>query len=498
MAKGQVVKIIRYISLIAIIVLSSFSIVPSASATTTTAALPILSEIYPNAPGQSESGFEFIELFNPSVFDIDLSEYVIQIKDKPNKVMPLGGVITGQTYKAFITTFSLVNSGESVQIVHLGEVIQEFTYGAGAQEDESWSYFESGWELAPVTKDLPNQKYTSPDPDPELIDLCPVTPEIDIELPVGYEIDANGNCVLITDTTPVCKLIITEISSQPNHSSQEYVELFNPTDTPASSEYCKLKINGGSERSIPLKTLQPGDYLLVLFSSGVIRNSSGEVVLLGPLNDLHYAYPASNLGESINFDLEGNATISSTPTPGVINQMQVTEEVPGRGSGSELADCGPGKFRNPETNRCKNIESSESNLTPCNEGQERNPETNRCRKIASTASTLTPCNEGQERNPATNRCRKIGSDESTLKPCEPGQERNPETNRCRKIATAVSGGPLAASENAASINPFKYKTPVIILVLVSAIGYGVYEYRSDLKKRYLLAREKISMRRRRD
>jgi hypothetical protein len=47
-----------------------------------------------------------------------------------------------------------------------------------------------------------------------------------------------------------------------------------------------------------------------------------------------------------------------------------------------LADCGPGRYRHPETNRCRNIVSAASAaLAPCPEGYERNPETNRCRRI---------------------------------------------------------------------------------------------------------------------
>jgi hypothetical protein len=46
------------------------------------------------------------------------------------------------------------------------------------------------------------------------------------------------------------------------------------------------------------------------------------------------------------------------------------------------AACGEGRYRNPETNRCKKIEAeAESELKPCAEGYERNAETNRCRKV---------------------------------------------------------------------------------------------------------------------
>ncbi len=53
-----------------------------------------------------------------------------------------------------------------------------------------------------------------------------------------------------------------------------------------------------------------------------------------------------------------------------------------------LEPCPAGKYRNPLTGRCKNIETTTSTaLKPCAEGYERNPETNRCRKIASSSGT---------------------------------------------------------------------------------------------------------------
>jgi hypothetical protein len=72
-----------------------------------------------------------------------------------------------------------------------------------------------------------------------------------------------------------------------------------------------------------------------------------------------------------------------------------------------LPDCPAGKFRNPETNRCKSYETLTSILAACAEGYYRNPETNRCKKITKATATLTPCKEGYERNPETNRCRQI-------------------------------------------------------------------------------------------
>jgi hypothetical protein len=147
----------------------------------------------------------------------------------------------------------------------------------------------------------------------------------------------------------------------------------------------------------------------------------------------------------------------------------------------ELTTCPTGKYRNPETNRCRSIEEAVSALTACEEGKERNPATNRCRSIATLATaTLSPCAEGEERNPSTNRCRKVVSTGSTLTPCQQGYERNPETNRCKKassIAAALSSPAAVAIESSGGS---ALKNALIITAGLGALGYGFYEWRSEL------------------
>lgn len=145
-----------------------------------------------------------------------------------------------------------------------------------------------------------------------------------------------------------------------------------------------------------------------------------------------------------------------------------------------LANCPVGKYRNPETNRCRSIEEAVSELASCEEGKERNPVTNRCRSIITTAAAnLTSCGPGQERSPLTNRCRQVLAASQSLAPCDEDQERNPETNRCRKVATSASNN-LASVEDVRS--PTKPTSPPWLLIgaaLLFAVGYAIYEWRQE-------------------
>lgn len=174
---------------------------------------------------------------------------------------------------------------------------------------------------------------------------------------------------------------------------------------------------------------------------------------------------------------DGSWQWTSTPMSGAANVFTMPTVVQ---ASSVLGECPEGKYRNPETNRCRSIEEAVNALAACQEGQERNPATNRCRSVASSASTLTPCKEGQERNPATNRCRSIASAVAELLPCDEGSERNPATNRCRKVQSSEIPGA------AFPVEPVKDAAGAVVAwwavggILILGAGYGAWEWRHEI------------------
>jgi hypothetical protein len=194
------------------------------------------------------------------------------------------------------------------------------------------------------------------------------------------------------------------------------------------------------------------------------------------------SYPSASTSTKIGhaWALANDSTWQWTETPSPQGANNFPIPTPGMGGGilSDTTSCPQGKYRNPETNRCRNIEDAIATLAACAEGQERNSITNRCRSTIIASASLTPCDPGQERNPATNRCRSVSASPG-LTPCPTGQTRNSETNRCRKTILATALAPAA-------IDPVKQETsnPFVMTLLgmagVGAIGYGIYEWRSEL------------------
>lgn len=461
MVQGQTrLSALKLTAIGAVLALQWVVLVVPAFATATTTPLRI-TEIYPDAPNP-ESGKEYIEITNNTSAAIDLSLYQLQIKDQTTKKMQLSGSLSPSEHRAFVTPFTLLNSGDTVQLIHLAQsgeyvVLEEVSYTVTDGENWSWSYFPEGWEQTVPTPGLLNQRFVEEIEEPE-----PSEP-------------------------PVCEVVITEVSAQANLAGKEYIEFFQPAQDDAALQSCSIQINGKSTKLLPEVTVSSGSYYVWELANGSISNSGGVITLQQSTGRvITYAYNKTLAGQVSNYESEGTTeVISAVPTPGMPNQYDthaakksVTVEA------VALADCGAGRYRHPETNRCRNIETAASTLIPCAADQVRNPETNRCRKAttATTASTLVPCKEGQERNPDTNRCRKIAATDNALKPCAVGQERNPETNRCRKIAGSQDLSSSLEEGIAQVSQPFPYKTPLIGMLSAAVVGYGGYEYRADIRR----------------
>lgn len=271
----------------------------------------------------------------------------------------------------------------------------------------------------------------------------------------------------------------------------DYVKLWNNSDNIISLDGLVLRTDSNSKNressnTITLVGSLPADGYLSIWQTNQgsplsLTNSGGYVWLEEEwsaqlFEDTMQGYGAAGVskqGFSYALGADGLWQWSTTPSPDGENKLTPIVEM--------IVECPEGKYRSPETGRCRTIEEAVNALSTCDEGCERNPVTNRCRKLALATSSLTPCLEGQERNPATNRCRSIAKAIAELLPCDEGYERNPATNRCRKVA-GVSTPPAAAfpviKEGASSINNAGWIAFGVVTLL--ALGYAVWEWRYEL------------------
>lgn len=312
--------------------------------------------------------------------------------------------------------------------------------------------------------------------------LSPPDPELTI-----LEVLVNPSSCVVPDNSPDC---------------YDYIKVRNDGTKPVDLADYRLRSGYINSQSSTSNTayfsdiLQPGETYTLQYDSsgerlsltandGTVWFEDVEGVVVYPTNVPPYIGSdlTSKKGLSWAFDPSDAAWKWAIPSPGMIGNrfLKIASKTNSELADDALGPCPVGQYRNPETNRCRKIET-EPTLTPCKEGQYRSEETNRCRSIATAAaSVLKPCADGQFRNPETNRCKKIASaDDIALADCGEGRERNPMTNRCRNIM--VSSVPEADF----AIEPIKQTASALWGwwalggVSLLAFGYAGWEWREEI------------------
>lgn len=333
------------------------------------------------------------------------------------------------------------------------------------------------------------------------VDVCINIDGLQVEVPDGYFLNMDTECeqIPLEDRT----IFITEL--YPNAPSvdtgQEFIEIYNPHSEPVNLQGYRLQVGPSYTKEYVFGDVEIGAGTYAFFSDTetgiVLPNSSGVSVRLiaAAGNTVSDSAVYQNAEDDVSWALVEDVWIFTNQiTPGAANKPFIEPAQDEDVSDTVVyAPCPAGKYRNPETNRCRSIETAVSVLAPCDEDEFRNPETNRCKKITVSTSSLTPCAPGQYRNPETNRCRKIESD-SGLVPCDEGEERNPETNRCRKISVLGVSDQTGLADvqdvNVATIDQDTLNMPAILGVVGGTSGYMLYEWRHEIRQKYLLFKKR--------
>lgn len=367
-----------------------------------------------------------------------------------------------------------------------------------------------------------------------IIDVCPNIAEIQSIMPSGYLADTSGDCQVDSclniaglqisvpdqydaDTNGICTahdecdnisgvqsvipqnmirtglndcawdvvpLVLSELlpNAVGSDTGNEFIEIYNPTDRTIDLSLYSVKVGVGGEKTYAFPigaTIAPGEYRT--FNDSVMKftlvNTYSRVVLTaidGTLLGDSGLYDSPQEGYSWSF-IDGGWHFTNRPTPGSENLASLpTADKMSDETDVKTSPCPVGKYRNPLTNRCRTIVADASLLAPCNADQYRNPETGRCKKIT---AALAPCKEGQYRSEETNRCRNIVL-AAMRKPCKDSQYRSEETGRCRNVTSMPSAN--------FAVEPIK-DTGMVFAgwwavggVLLLAVGYAVWEWRSEI------------------
>lgn len=272
------------------------------------------------------------------------------------------------------------------------------------------------------------------------------------------------------DTHPAkCRgLEITELLTYyTSDQSEQFIEFFNPTSEPIEMSGCKISYknktydlagsvpSGGYYAYYPKSqfsfTKNPTNPLLL-----AIIDANGEVI-----DEISYPNGQKKSTSFAKiFDAHGRESwqITYAITPGSENNYQ------------KFRSCEEGKIINEATGNCVKA-------TPLKEAA--------TTKIKSTTSSaLAPCPEGKYRNPLTNRCKNIETASSSLKECAEGYERNPETNRCRKVVSTSTnnGADYAITPTEHSDHTVFIGIGIMLIIILLGSIYIILQFRHEIAR----------------
>lgn len=467
---------------------------------------------------------EFIKLSNTSTENVDLTGWTVEYIKPTAKITDCNNInwasqdissasksyqLSGEIMAGQTMLFELALNDNSGGSLHL-------TNGISVMDLVGWgNSVSAGLCKETNTTNIPNNKTSinrKLNNEGQFVDtnnnLDDFINSAELNLPDGNNIKDEPQPVIVcselncedsaNQQTTVCSNVeLTEIVPNPvgSDTGNEYFELFNSAGQPTDLTGCSIKIGSNTKQLTGI--IKPG--YNAYFGSTLPNASGATVELITATTEDVVSYPPNmEAGQSWSL-VDGEWQLSDQSTPSAENIIIVTPKEASTQKSSEdsnkLEPCTEGKYRNPETNRCKTIEA-ENELKDCEAGQERNPETNRCRKTATLLAGLKECSVGQVRNPETNRCRKASITTASLTACKEGQERNPATNRCRKVAGVTTDNKNTNNSSKSFEQELQNKQNIsygiFVAMAVLVLGYGLYEYRDNITNYFAKLRTKSS------
>ncbi len=325
--------------------------------------------------------------------------------------------LTYDTSLAMTGALSLVHIPESINPSNLpaasplsdfGEVISSVCWLGGEECLPIFSTTVKSRAYTTILRDDITGEYAHTNTAELLYD--PVTPGL--YLPPAAEasddeaLTKSSETDLAASHPPQCRgLEFSEIFSYyDTDAAEQFIELYNGSEIPIDLHGCKIRYKSKTYSLTETSTvLQSSDFFVIHPTFRLTKNPNTENLLelidadSATVDSLAYPHgqKKSTSYSMLGYHPDGseNWQVTYAITPGTTNIFQEYQSCPegkiiNEATGNcvkastikntALKDCGPGKYRNPLTGRCKSYE--EDDQAPCKEGYERNPETGRCRK----------------------------------------------------------------------------------------------------------------------
>jgi hypothetical protein len=197
-----------------------------------------------------------------------------------------------------------------------------------------------------------------------VVDFCLNLADLQIESPDGYEkILGSDDCTLIQLEDSV--LLITELLANATSSDtgKEFIEIYNPNNREIELKGYKIQVGPSFTKEFEILSgvIKPNEYVVYADTESkiVLPNSNGvQLRLVAPAGNVVFETPIYNsASDDVSWALvEDNWIYTNQVTPAAINSPYLEpseDEI--IGVTTVLAPCPVGKYRNPETNRCRKV-----------------------------------------------------------------------------------------------------------------------------------------------
>ena len=321
----------------------------------------VINEIMYNLEKGSDSGREWVEIFNDSDAAIDLTDWRFYENDTNHKLTLIQGDINispnryavivdkpdqfladnpGYSGTLFDSAFSLSNSGENLAIKDADlKIINQVTYNSSWGADGDGNSLQrkdsSSWGVKNPTPGVANNFSTGEEPEepaePEEEPDPPVN-ETPLTLPSG---DTNNQSSVTDAEIYPTKVFINEFLPSPvgKDAEREWIEIYNDSDQIIDISGWQLDDeDGGSKPFVfPENTLIISKGFLVFprqITKIALNNDSDKVRLLLPTGTVFQEISYEKAPEGQSSTKTPTGFVWSTPTPGLPNIISAEEQNP--------------------------------------------------------------------------------------------------------------------------------------------------------------------------
>jgi competence ComEA-like helix-hairpin-helix protein len=288
-----------------------------------------INEILPNPAGSDDN--EWVEIFNSSSGEADLSNWKLVDADDHSFILPTGTKIAANGFLIFsdLGTVSLNNNGDTIKLFQPdNNLLHQTNYSAGAEDNYCWARNDVG-EFVWTTTCTENTTNIITAPPPPAASGGGSNSFTETESQTTS--DSSSTSKSSSSSGYQNKILITEILPNPlGVDNDEWLELYNTTTEEYFLDNWKLKDNQTEYIIKNIKLPAKSFLLLSKKETKFVLNNGGDLVELFDLDNKSVARAEykTTAPENQSYNFCYQKWLWLAPTPGAVNPCPPPNKLP--------------------------------------------------------------------------------------------------------------------------------------------------------------------------